>query len=66
MKARIVAAALTTLGVEDVDGFPTAYTFPKDMSKYGKTVKQIYLQNLARCILDQFVIDEKSYIQLHH
>ena len=61
VKARIVAAALKILGMEDVDGLPTAYTFPKDTSKYDKTVKQIYLRNLARRIVDQFVADEKSY-----
>lgn len=49
------------LGLKQLDGSPTDYHYPRDESQYDKTVKRVYLRNLASQIVDKFIVDEKSF-----
>ena len=60
VKSRIVASAMKILGLKQLDGAPTDYHFPRDASQYDKTIKRVYLRNLASQIVDKFIVDEKS------
>ena len=61
VKARIVASAMKILGMVEIDGVPTVHCYPRDDSRYDKMGKSIYLRNIASLIVDQFIVDEKSY-----
>ena len=61
VKARIVASAMKILGMVDIDGVPTVHHYSRDDSRYDKMAKSIYLRNIASLIVDQFIVDEKSY-----
>jgi len=61
VKSRIVASAMKILGLKQLDGSPTAYHYPTDESQHDKTMKRVYLRNLASQIVDKFIVDEKSY-----
>lgn len=61
VKARIIACAMKTLGLEKIDSRPTAYIYPKDKSRSDRNTKRVYIRNLAAQIVDKFIVDEKSY-----
>lgn len=56
-----MASAMKILGMVDIDGVPTVHHYPRDDSRYDKMAKSIYLRNIASLIVDQFIVDEKSY-----
>ena len=61
VKARIVASAMKILGMVENDGVPTVHQYPRNDSRHDKMAKSIYLRNIASQIVDQFIVDEKSY-----
>lgn len=61
VKARIVASAMKVMGLEELDGSPKRYTYPKDASRFDKTIKHVHLRNLASQIVDRFIVDDQSY-----
>ena len=61
VKARIIACAMKTLGMEKIDSRPTSYIYPEDKSRSDRTAQRVYIKNLAVQIVGKFIVDEKSY-----
>ena len=61
VKARIVTCAMKILGLDKIDSSPTKYLYPKDKSRLDKGIKRVYIEKLASQIVDEFIVDEKSY-----
>lgn len=61
VEARILAAALKTLGLNSLDPEekPTRNVFPNDQETASKQEKQHYLRKIATLLVDEFVVDQE-------
>ena len=61
LKARIFAAAMTMLKMNQLDGQPpVTKRYPTDKSKADTHAKSGYLKKMATKIVDMYIIDSKS------
>lgn len=56
--ARIIAAILKVVGIEDIEAEPEQLKFSGDKS--SKVDKKNYLEHIATKVVDEFVIDENK------
>ena len=57
LKARIIAAGMTLLGMEQLCGKPTKLKYPANTSKQGHDAKRKYIRKIASAIVDEYVVD---------
>ena len=57
VKARVLAAAVTILGMTKIDQSPTQNSFPSSLVNGSKTSQKIYLRSIAEQVADKYVID---------
>jgi hypothetical protein len=61
MEARVTAAAMTILGMEDINGKPSQFEYKFHVTDTAdKQSKKKYLRQLASSIVDQFILDKLS------
>ena len=60
VKARIVVAALSILGMSDINGKPTRNTFPPSLATASVAIQRVYLRQIAAKVVDTYVIDSAS------
>ena len=58
MEARVAAAVMTILGIEDINGKPTKLEYKFHVTDAAdKHLKKKYLRDLASSIVDKFILD---------
>ena len=61
MEARVTAAAMTIMGMEDINGKPSQPEYMFDVTDtVDNHLKKKYLRRLASSIVDQFILDRLS------
>ena len=64
IKARIIAATLVVLGMNDISGEPTKHKVTDGLRNGDAFLRQIYLYKIAKLVLSEFVIDKDSLQKL--
>lgn len=60
LKARIIAAGMKVLGMEELSGNPTKLRYPAKSSKQDHDAKLKYLRKIASAIVDEYVVDSNT------
>lgn len=62
VEARLIAATLKILGMDDIDGKPKGNKFPDsaDTAEHKREERKMYLHKVATLVVDTFVIDKKE------
>ena len=62
MEARVTAAAMTILGIENINGKPAQFEYKFHVTDTAdkQHSKKKYLRQLASSIVDQFILDKQS------
>lgn len=64
LESRVVAAAMTLLGIERMDDQPKTSTVPERLQHLGKSERKNVLTNLAAKVVDQFVLQKKTVARM--
>ena len=60
LRARIIAAGMKVLGLNEVNGNATKEKFPADESRQDQNAKQRYVRKIATTIVDEHILDHKT------
>ena len=60
LEARVVAAAMSELGIIDIDEISSPDTLPENINTFSKQQKVEWLNALATKVVDKYVLNEKN------
>lgn len=60
LKARIIAAGMKFLGMEQFCGKPTKLKYPVNTSKQDHNAKRKYIRKIASAIVGEYVVDNNT------
>ncbi len=58
--ARIVAAGMNELGIDDINGEPSSNTIPPNLKTASKDDKRLFLKSLAASVVDRYILGSEK------